>query len=133
MPRFDAVAILQGLDCGGAIAVMDTSDGLADAVIQICTQSGVGAALLRSTLPIPPGLVEAVGRSTAERWTLYGGEDFELVLSLPTAVASDFIRQLPGSQAIGYTTPEPEIRLVNDLDPGADIRLEQSQGNQHFG
>ncbi|MEO0348625.1 MAG: thiamine-phosphate kinase [Cyanobacteria bacterium P01_A01_bin.15] len=133
VPRFDAVAILRGLDCGGAVAVMDTSDGLADAVVQICTQSAVGAALLRSTLPIPPGLVEAVGRSTAEQWTLYGGEDFELVLSLPAAVASDFIKQLPGSQVIGYTTPEPEIRLVNDLDPGPDIRLGQSQGYQHFG
>ena len=118
---------------GTTIAVMDTSDGLADAVIQICTQSQVGATLLRSQLPIPPGLTNAIGLATAEQWTLYGGEDFELVLSLPPTIASTFVQQLPGSQIIGHTTLEPKIRLVDDLNQGEEVLLDPGQRYQHFG
>ncbi|MBX2862796.1 MAG: thiamine-phosphate kinase [Leptolyngbyaceae cyanobacterium MAG.088] len=129
IPRFDAIAILQARD---NIAAMDTSDGLADAVIQICRQSQVGATLLRSQLPVPPGLIDAVGRPTAENWTLYGGEDFELVLSLPPNLAKAFVQQLPGSQIIGQTTADSDICLIDDVEQGPDIQLEQGQGYQHF-
>ncbi|MEM1251003.1 MAG: thiamine-phosphate kinase [Cyanobacteria bacterium P01_H01_bin.21] len=129
IPRFEAIALLQNFD---RIAGMDTSDGLADAVIQICRQSQIGARLLRSQLPVPPGLIETVGQSTAEQWTLYGGEDFELVLSLPPDIANGVVSALPSSQIIGYTTPETEIRLVDDMANGADIQLDQNQGFQHF-
>ncbi|MEM7066234.1 MAG: thiamine-phosphate kinase [Cyanobacteria bacterium P01_B01_bin.77] len=139
IPRFDAIATLRTLPgwpaktIPEAIAVMDTSDGLADAVIQICHQSHVGATLQRSHLPIPPGLSDTVGIAMAENWTLYGGEDFELVLSLPPAMAKVFIEQLPGSQLIGHTTVEPVIRLVDDVTHGADSPLDQDLGYQHFG
>ena len=133
VPRFDAVAILRGLDCGGAIAVMDTSDGLADAGIQICTQSGVGAALLRSTLPIPPGLVEAVGRSTAERWTLYGGEDFELVLCLPPDRAVALLSDCGDAAAIvGTVTAGREVLLVEHPDDPSGLPLTWDSCFQHF-
>ncbi|ESA36623.1 thiamine-phosphate kinase [Leptolyngbya sp. Heron Island J] len=133
VPRFDAIAALQ-THCQdlSSIAAMDTSDGLADAIIQICDQSQVGATLLRSQLPIPPGLVEAVGQTTAEQWTLYGGEDFELLLSLPPEIAGALSQALPDSQIIGHTTLEPEIRLRDDVNHGTDIPLDQDQGYQHF-
>lgn len=135
VPRFDAIAILYNQTNFNpkTIAAMDSSDGLADAVIQICDQSQVGATLHRSQLPIPPGLANAVGAATAEQWTLYGGEDFELVLSLPADLANALITQLPGSQIIGQTTVDPKIRLVDDIDQGTDIFLDQRQGYQHFG
>lgn len=133
VPRFDAIATLKAqLQNFDNIAAMDTSDGLADAVIQICDQSQVGATLLRSQLPIPSGLSHAIGQPTAENWTLYGGEDFELVLSLPPNVAKVFVDTLPGSQMIGQTTADREIRLIDDVDHGPDRRLDQGQGYQHF-
>lgn len=148
-PRFDAIAILRRLygDSMAAmdtsdgladavisspIAAMDTSDGLADAVIQICRQSQVGATLRRSQLPIPPGLSDVVSPATARQWTLYGGEDFELVLSLPPEIAPHFVDQLPGSHIIGQTTVEPEICLVDDVNQGPQVHLDQNQGYQHF-
>lgn len=139
IPRFDAIATLRRLPGRSfktifeIIAVMDTSDGLADAVIQICQQSGVGATLQRSRLPIPAGLIDAVGAATAENWTLYGGEDFELVMSLPPDMARAFVEQLPGSQIVGQTTLEPAIRLVDDITYEADVSLDQGLGYQHFG
>lgn len=134
VPRFDAVDSLHSLDAQlcNVVAVMDSSDGLADAVIQICSQSRVGATLLRSQLPFPKGLIDTVGLSTAIHWTLYGGEDFELILSLPADSAKGFVKQLPGSQVIGYTTLEPDLRLVDDVDQGPDVLLAQNLGYQHF-
>ena len=132
VPRFDAISHLHNLQNFDRIAGMDTSDGLADAVIQICRQSQIGARLLRSQLPVPPGLIETVGRSTAEHWTLYGGEDFELVLSLPPDIAEGVVSALPGSQIIGHTTSEAEIRLVDDIGQEPDVCLDQGQGFQHF-
>ena len=133
VPRFDAIAALQSHGQNlSQMAAMDTSDGLADAIIQICHQSQVGATLVRSQLPIPPGLVDAVGQTTAEQWTLYGGEDFELLLSLPPEIANTLGQTLPGSQIIGYTTLEPEIQLIDDVSQGAAILLDQGQGYQHF-
>ena len=132
VPRFDAIAALRMRQNLSSIAGMDTSDGLADAVVQICQQSRVGAKLLRSQLPIPSGLIATVGQTTAEHWTLYGGEDFELVLSLPPPIAQDFIKALPGSQIIGQTTPDTKIRLVDDMGQAPDICLDQGQGFQHF-
>ncbi|MEL6332542.1 MAG: thiamine-phosphate kinase [Cyanobacteria bacterium J06626_26] len=135
VPRFDAIATLRQLipQAATTVAVMDTSDGLADAIIQICTQSQVGATLLSSQLPIPPGLSHATPPATAQNWALYGGEDFELVLSLPPEIARDFIEQLPGSQIIGKTTLAPGVRLVDDVTQGPDVWLSQTQGYQHFG
>ncbi|MEM9264970.1 MAG: thiamine-phosphate kinase [Cyanobacteria bacterium P01_F01_bin.13] len=134
VPRFDAISTLRRCNVQNwqTIAGMDTSDGLADAVIQICSQSGVGATLLRSQLPIPPGLTDAVGQSIAENWTLYGGEDFELILSLPPDLAKAFVERLPGSQIIGNITSKPEIVLVDNVNQGHDVYLNQKQGYQHF-
>lgn len=132
-PRFDAVAALHSLALKtGAMAAMDSSDGLADAVLQICQRSQVGARLLRSQLPLPPSLADTVGLAKATQWCLYGGEDFELILSLPTDAANAFVKALSGSQIIGHTTPETTVRLVDDITHGPDVVLEQSQGFQHF-
>jgi thiamine-monophosphate kinase len=82
------------------IAAMDSSDGLADAVIQICRASGVGARLERDRIPLPEGLTNWVSEETAIDWALYGGEDFELVLCLPFEIAEALAAELGGSAAI---------------------------------
>lgn len=135
-PRFDAVSTLRSLYPRGRItdpvAAMDTSDGLADAVIQICQQSGVGARLLRSQLPVPPGLAAAVGQPQAEQWTLYGGEDFELVMGLPAAVAAVFCQQQPGSCIVGQIQAGHAVELADDLEGGPSLALDQNRGYRHF-
>ncbi len=121
------LAQLQG-DRG--IGGMDSSDGLADAVLQICRASGVGAELQRDRLPIPPGLVDWVGPRQAEQWTLYGGEDFELVVCLPLAMANRLVAHLGGGAAIvGAIVAEPGVKLVGD---GEEHGLSLQQGFQHF-
>jgi len=131
MPRLDVLPKLHTLT-QTAIAGMDSSDGLADAVLQICRASGVGARLERSSLPIPPNLIEWVGESQAIEWTLYGGEDFELVLCLPMADAEKLVAQLgDGAAMIGSTTRDPAV-ILTDVNDHSDERLTLEQGFQHY-
>jgi thiamine-monophosphate kinase len=131
VPRLDVLPYLRATTAA-SIAGIDSSDGLADAVLQICRASGVGANLERSRLPIPPGLTDWVGSSQAVNWCLYGGEDFELVLCLPFAIAEELIVQLGhGAAIIGTTTVESEVWLVN-ADGDRRERLTLEQGFQHY-
>jgi len=85
---------------------MDSSDGLANAVLWLCQASGVGARLQRSRLPIPLTLSPWVGDETALEWCLYGGEDFELVLCLPAETALELLTVLD-ERATHPTLPSP--------------------------
>ncbi|MEO1400485.1 MAG: thiamine-phosphate kinase [Cyanobacteria bacterium J06635_1] len=137
-PRFDAIAQLRQLAHTefpnlDNFAGMDSSDGLANAVMQLCRASGVGAKLVRSRLPLPPGLSQAIGQAQAEDWTLYGGEDFELVMCLPTQIAEALVARLGGSSAvIGQTTTAPRVLLVKDLATRDGETLSCEREFQHF-
>ncbi len=123
-PRLDVLPYLHG-----RVAGMDSSDGLADAVIQICRASGVGAMI--NHLPIPPVLVEMVGLAGAIDWVLYGGEDFELVLCLPLAPAKALIQKLGnGAAIIGNINSNTGVMLGIDQAPPRQLDL--SAGFQHF-
>lgn len=131
-PRFDAVDLLQQMDLTWPIAGMDSSDGLANAVMQICRRSGVGAQIMRSRLPIPPHLSDCVGPELALDWTLQGGEDFELVLCLPPEAAQSFVQRLGGEAAIvGSVTSVTDILLV-ETEADSHGQPLDSKGFQHF-
>ncbi|MEM9904556.1 MAG: thiamine-phosphate kinase [Cyanobacteria bacterium P01_D01_bin.44] len=138
VPRLDAIAQLRVLTQAkgsklAQVAGMDSSDGLANAVMQLCRASGVGAKLVRSKLPMPFGLSQIVGQAQAEDWTLYGGEDFELVMCLPPRMAEALVARLGGSSAvIGQTTAAPEVLLVEDLATGEGTPLDAAREFKHF-
>jgi thiamine-monophosphate kinase len=63
-------------------------------------------------------------------WVLYGGEDFELVLCLPHAIAQPLVEQLDGDAAIvGQITSDLEDAQGQPI--GQPLSL--SRGFQHFG
>lgn len=135
-PRLDVIPLLRRLlveQTAAPPAGMDSSDGLADAVLQICRASGVGAELERNLIPFPPSLTAWVSEAQAIEWALYGGEDFELVLCLPRPLADRLIDQL-GAPAvvIGKITAGSTVVLRDSsgLHPDTVLRLEQ--GFQHF-
>lgn len=135
-PRLDILPILCGnLDSQSLrpIAGMDSSDGLADAVVQICRASGVGAALERTSIPLPPTLSKLVSSEQALDWALYGGEDFELVLCLPPEPAKELVKKLgDGAAIIGEITTAKEVWLKDGRGNYADELLTLTQGFQHF-
>ena len=128
VPRLDVVPMLTKLQ-PEFVAGMDSSDGLLDAIYQICRASGVGARINRSAISIHSGLSRLTENPLD--WVLGGGEDFELVLCLPPTTAQMLVELVGGTAAIiGEITATPEILLVDD---GAEILLNSSSQFQHFG
>jgi thiamine-monophosphate kinase len=135
-PRLDILPMLDRLransDRALVVAGMDSSDGLADAIVQICEASGVGAVVTRSSMPISPSLAK-IFPDTALASALYGGEDFELVLCLPELVALELVRNIGGSGAIiGKIVRSPDTIFIDDLTNDPPIYLARHSGFQHF-
>ncbi|GAC1460335.1 MAG: thiamine-phosphate kinase [Chamaesiphon sp.] len=115
------------------VAGMDSSDGLADAVVQICRSSGVGAQIERSQIPIPPALSHIVSPEQALNWALYGGEDFELVLCVPPEKAQPLVERLGnGATALGKISSGSDVLLVDSQGRYPNERLNLNRGFQHF-
>ena len=103
-PRLD---LLPQLHNSGSITGMDSSDGLADAIIQICQQSNKGARIYLDKIPVAPEVLKITDSKTALKWTLFGGEDFELVLCLSPKNAQHLVNEAHGKiKIIGEITDE---------------------------
>ncbi|NDJ23738.1 thiamine-phosphate kinase [Nostoc sp. B(2019)] len=139
-PRLDVLPILQKILASYSptppllsIAGMDSSDGLADAVMQICRASSVGAILERNQISLPTAFDHWLTKEQALEYALYGGEDFELVLCLPQEPAHNLVQQLGQSAAIvGRITSESTVILHDKKEKFPDQVLSLSQGFQHF-
>jgi len=116
-----------------SLTAMDSSDGLADAIAQICRASGVGAVVERDAIPIPSVLPQLVSPEQVWDWVLYGGEDFELVLCLSEPLAQVFVEKFAAGLAIiGSITSGRSVCLRDSTGQYADELLTLSRGFQHF-
>ncbi|MBD0389270.1 MAG: thiamine-phosphate kinase [Nostoc sp. C3-bin3] len=135
-PRLDVLPILWKIlasPCPMPIAGMDSSDGLADAIIQICRASGVGAVLERREIPVPKTFNHWLTQEQALEYALYGGEDFELVLCLPQKSALALVKHLSqGAAIVGNITSGSTVLLHDEQKKFPDQVLSLSQGFQHF-
>lgn len=132
-PRLDILPYLVPITQQIAIAGMDSSDGLADAIRQICRASGVGAVVDYQSLAIFSGLIKLAGTKTASEWVLHGGEDYELVLCLPPEFASNLISNLGRNAAIiGKITDNTAIKLIRTGGIVSEETLNVGKGFQHF-
>jgi thiamine-monophosphate kinase len=102
-----------------ASACIDLSDGLADAVAQLATASGSGAAIDAEALPIHAGASMWFGDRGADPVlkALSGGDDYELLFSSKPKVASRLrtvFQQARGVLVtqIGSLTKDPAIVLL---------------------
>ncbi|MBD2100160.1 thiamine-phosphate kinase [Leptolyngbya sp. FACHB-261] len=121
MPRLDVLPKLWAVS--DRAAGMDSSDGLADALVQIARASGVGLQIDLEAIPKP----RALEPQLALEWALYGGEDFELVLCLPPVAAEQLQAALGGEAAvIGQVVAGSGVRDLQGQE------LSQAQAFQHF-
>ena len=79
---------------GRATAAMDVSDGLLGDLAKLATASGVGARLDLERLPVEPLLAAGHDREQAERYVLHGGDDYELLFTLPYDAADARAREI---------------------------------------
>lgn len=73
---------------GRASAAMDVSDGLLGDLAKLTRASKVGATIDLSRLPISPALAARADRDRCERYVLNGGDDYELLFTLPPELAA---------------------------------------------
>jgi thiamine-monophosphate kinase len=135
VPRLDIPPLIWAIDPEARVAGMDSSDGLADAVLQICRASGVGAILDGDRLPMPNCFRTMGSLSDEDRvhYTLYGGEDFELVLCLEEPLAAKLRSKLDGSlRIIGKVQTHPTVKLVYGNNLACSRTLSLEKGFQHF-
>ena len=78
-PRVDAGLALRELASAG----LDVSDGVMGDLAHICRASQLSASLELGELPLAPELVTALGEQGAREAVLNGGDDYELLLTLP--------------------------------------------------
>ncbi len=113
-------------------SMIDISDGLASEIFHLCTQSGVGAFVEESGVPIHPDaeLMALKFKLDPITCALSGGEDYELLFTIdPNDVEK--VKFLPDIYIMGeIVAKEDGVRLHTK---GGNIHPIQAQGWKHFG
>jgi thiamine-monophosphate kinase len=130
-PRVDILMALK--DAGITPASMiDISDGLSSELLHICKSSRCGCQVYAERIPVSGETAEVAAEFNLEPLVaaLHGGEDYELLFTVPLA---DFekVSVIPGISIIGNITGQQEKALLVGKD-GSAIPL-QAQGWTNFG
>ena len=96
---------------GLAGACIDISDGLSTDLAHLCEESGVAALVEAAALPAPAGLKRA----------LHGGEDYELLFSVPK-------RHEPALRRLQSHPDFPLLTRIGTFQPGRGVRLKPADG-----
>lgn len=104
--RKDVKQILNGLGIRPT-AMIDLSDGLSSDLLHLCTASGVGCRIYEEKIPVDPTVYDLCTDFSLNTTTvaLNGGEDYELLFTVPIAHHQD-IQQNPNLTIIGHITEE---------------------------
>jgi thiamine-monophosphate kinase len=107
---------------GAVTAMLDISDGLAADLGHLCEQSGVGARLDASALPIPDAVQDAaqLAEQSALEWALFGGEDYQLLFTAPPVAVPRLIETL----WIAVGTPISVIGEILSSEAGLTLRAQ---------
>lgn len=112
-------------------SMMDISDGLSSEILHICEQSGLGCKLYEEKLPIEEATRKAAFKFELDptACALSGGEDYELLFTLPQA---DYEKLLLNEQisVIGYMTDASEGSKV--ITKGGGLHNITAQGWNAF-
>jgi len=119
---------------GMATSMIDDSDGLAKCLTDICNMSGVGARVWVGEIPISRETAR-VSRAPVDL-ALYGGEDYELMFTVPKAKAEKLARMIKRKTGTAVSivgeivARKKQVRLLSVS--GKEIKL-RSAGWEHFG
>jgi thiamine-monophosphate kinase len=108
-----------------ASSMIDTSDGLSTDLGHICAASGVGAIVRTAKLPAVriPNELQRLGLG-ARDLALNGGEDYELLFTVPKKLAARLPRHVGGVPitVIGEVVREKKIRVLDENGKLTDLR-----------
>ncbi len=104
----------------------DSSDGLLEAIRGICQSSNCQAVLSKTSILKDPDWPED---SKWDEWILNGGEDYELILSIPKEWAEALSKKLRSAKIIGFIKEGKPNIFWENLEA---INIAQSSLFQHF-
>ncbi|MDB5989200.1 MAG: thiamine monophosphate kinase [Herbaspirillum sp.] len=116
-PRIALGLALRGI----AHAAIDISDGLSGDLGHILQRSGVGAVLDVDALPAGP-VLRRQERALQRRFTLAGGDDYELCFTAPSAKRDAVLC------AAASTTPTISVTRIGSIERTPGLRLRDSDG-----
>lgn len=99
-------------------SMIDISDGLSSELLHICTQSGTGCNVYMHKIPLADQTIDVAKELNIEPTicALNGGEDYELLFTLPLK-GYDIILSRTDVSIIGHITNKSEgCNLVNELN-----------------
>ena len=118
------VAAGQWLAQHAVTTCIDVSDGLAADIAHICEASGVGVQIEAESLPIPPEVVTlaTLAGRVPQDLALFGGEDYELVFTVPADRAEVLAHELfvatgVNATAIGTICEGSAMTLLRQGNP----------------
>nr|WP_028113866.1 MULTISPECIES: thiamine-phosphate kinase [Ferrimonas] len=127
-PRILAGRSLRGI----ASACMDISDGLAGDLRHIVKASEVSAHVEITDVPLSSALVETLGLEQAQRVAIAGGEDYELLFTVPEAKKGALMTAL-GEAGVNHTCIG-QIRAGEGIHyyRNGEVESDAPTGFQHF-
>jgi thiamine-monophosphate kinase len=123
--RKDIVGLLKELDVKPT-SMIDVSDGLSSELFHICTQSKVGCKVYEEKLPLDPQVISACEEFELDSTmvALSGGEDYELLFTIPIA-DFDKIKGNPNFSIIGHVTSENQgLNLVTRANQEIELKAQ---------
>ena len=109
-----------------ASSMIDISDGLSRDLMNICRESRKGAQLLKSRIPVFEAVLHLAAKKGNDPYhlALHGGEDYELLFTVPPGRLS----KLEKLRAKGLPTPITMIGSITDEEEG--IIIVDQEGNR---
>jgi thiamine-monophosphate kinase len=100
---------------GLATAMMDLSDGLSTDLTRLCRASKVGARIAAEAIPYAPPPARSGGKPAALNRALHGGEDYELLFTVPPPLAGKMPARFAGVSLtrIGEITAHHGVILLD--------------------
>ena len=106
---------------GVASACIDISDGLAGDLRRLAAASGVGAVVRAAELPLSRALHALAGPARARELSLGGGDDYELLFTVPPAARA----ALAGAAA---SSGAPACHCIGEIVAGGGVRVLGERG-----
>jgi thiamine-monophosphate kinase len=118
-------------------SMIDISDGLVQDLYHICKASNVGARIYQDRLPQSPEFIRTCGRNSILPLPLIlnGGEDYELLFTLPADGVKNLTRQFLKAKVLVTQVGEIALKpgkVLLELRDGTTKTLPNSEGFNHF-
>jgi len=125
------------VESGMVTSMNDISDGLASELSEIGKESNVGCTIYAQSIPTSEEANNLAQESRLDPldWALYGGEDFELVLTVKSEKRDSFARYIQENQLNVQRIGEINSRQkgLKIIDSNGEVKDLVAKGYNHFG